>query len=65
MIMVVPSSSLLYGLGRGCRVKIKPLRGRFANLDTAAAPREMAAIEEDGEKQGAMIGAGQPKITGH
>lgn len=42
MIMVVPSSSLLYGLGR-----------------------EMAAIEEDGEKQGAMIGAGQPKITGH
>jgi len=32
------SSSLLDCPGHGCRVKAKPLRGRFASLDTAARP---------------------------
>jgi hypothetical protein len=34
--LVVPSSSLFYDLGRDRRVKAKPVRGRFASLDTAA-----------------------------
>jgi alpha-1,2-mannosyltransferase len=44
----VPSSSLLDGLGRSRGVKIKPLRGRFGNLDTPAPAEGMAAIEEHG-----------------
>ncbi len=37
-------------LGRGFRVKAKPLRGRFASLDTPATARA-GSYEEDGEEQ--------------
>lgn len=48
-------SSLLYRLGRGRRVKAKPLRGRCASLDTPASARRMAAIEGTREKQGMRL----------
>lgn len=38
--LVIPSSSLLDDLGRVHRVKAKPLRGRFASLDTAATAKD-------------------------
>jgi hypothetical protein len=39
MFADLPSSSLLDGLGRDRRVKAKPLRGRFASLDTAVTAK--------------------------
>lgn len=39
-------------LGHVRRVKAKPLRGRFASLDTAAMARGIAAIEATREEQG-------------
>ena len=37
LTLMTPFSSLLDGLGHGCRVKAKPAdAGRFASLDTAA-----------------------------
>ena len=39
-------------LGHVRRVKARPLRGRFASLDTSAMARGMAAIEGTGEEQG-------------
>ena len=47
----VPSSSLHDCLGRVRRVKAKPLRGRFASLDTTATARE-GSYEEDGGDAG-------------
>lgn len=49
-IGAVPSA--LDCLGHVRRVKAKPLRGRFASLNTAATAREMAAIEGTEEEQG-------------
>jgi hypothetical protein len=56
------SSSLPNCLGRDRRVKAKPLRGRFASLDTAATARGMAAIKEDGGGEGHGINAGRTTV---
>jgi hypothetical protein len=47
--LVLPHSSLHDDLNRVHRVKAKPLRGRFASLDTASTARGMAATRRTGE----------------
>jgi len=44
---LVTPSSLGHDLGRVLRVKAKPMRGRFASLDTSAMARA-GSYEEDG-----------------
>ena len=63
--MVAPSSSLLDCLGRVCPVKAKPLRGRFASLDTTATARGMAAIKEDGGGVGHGSAQVRPESSGY
>jgi hypothetical protein len=64
---MAPFSSPLDYLGRVRRVNDKPLRGRFASLDTAATARGMAAIEGDGEDQRSLAatrGQTDPRCPG-
>jgi hypothetical protein len=62
---MAPFSSPLDYLGRVRRVNDKPLRGRFASLDTAATARGMAAIEEDGGGAGHGWAQASPESPGH
>jgi hypothetical protein len=53
---LVPSSSSLHDdLNRVHRVKAKPLRGRFASLDTSAAPKRRQLREGRGRSRMAQV----------
>ena len=49
--LVIPSSSLLNDLARVRRVQAKPLRGRFASLDTAATAKGLATTRRTGQRR--------------